>query len=75
MKKIPNKKIGKKRMWVCSPMERATVLIGRMLWTSQGLNQQPKNTHGATHGGGHICGRRWPCWTSVGGVVIGSEDA
>jgi hypothetical protein len=23
-----------------------------------------------THGSGHICGRGWPCWTSVGGEVL-----
>jgi hypothetical protein len=26
--------------------------------SSRGLGHQPKNTHGATHGAGHICGRR-----------------
>jgi hypothetical protein len=30
---------------------------------------QPKTTHGA----GHICGRRWPSWTSVGGEALRSE--
>jgi hypothetical protein len=31
------------------------------------------NTHGVTHGTGHICGRGWLCWTLVGGEVIGPE--
>jgi hypothetical protein len=35
-------------------------------WSSQGLDHQPKKTHRATHGTGHICGRRWLYWTSVG---------
>ena len=34
---------------------------------------QPKNTHGETHGAGRICGRGWPCWTSVGEEALGSE--
>jgi hypothetical protein len=33
---------------------------------SQGLNHQPKSTHGGTNGSKHICSRGWPCWTSVG---------
>jgi hypothetical protein len=31
----------------------------------------PKNTHG---GSGHICGRGWPCCTSVGGEALGPES-
>jgi hypothetical protein len=27
-----------------------------------------------THGAGHIYGRRWPCWTSVGEEAIGPES-
>jgi hypothetical protein len=42
---------------VYSPMKRATVSTGQMPWSSQGLNHQPKNTNGATHGAGHICSR------------------
>ena len=38
--------------------------------SSQGLDHQPKNTHGATHSAGHICGRGWPCWTSVGAEAL-----
>ena len=40
---------------------------------SWGVDQQPKNTHGATHDPGHICGRGWPCWTSVGEEALGPE--
>jgi hypothetical protein len=29
------------------------------------LDHQPKCTHGGTHGSNLICGRGWPCWTSV----------
>ena len=42
--------------------------------SSWGLDHQPKrSTHGETHGSGHICGRGWPCWTSVGGNAFGQE--
>jgi hypothetical protein len=49
------------------------VSISQIPWSSQGLDHQPKNTHGLTHGAGHICGRRWPCWTSVGEKALGPE--
>jgi hypothetical protein len=54
-------------------MEGATVSTGQIPRSSQELDHQPKNTHEATHGAGHICARRWPCWTSVGGEVLGPE--
>jgi hypothetical protein len=38
-----------------------------------GLDHQAKSTHGGTHGSSSICGRGWPCWTSVGGVALGPE--
>jgi hypothetical protein len=51
------------------------VLTGQIPWSSGVLDHQPKNTHGGTQGSGHICGRRRPCWTSVGGVGFGPEEA
>jgi hypothetical protein len=41
----------------------------------QGLNHQPKSTHGGTHGSSHICSRGWPCWRSMGGEDIGPTKA
>jgi hypothetical protein len=41
--------------------------------SSQWLDHQLKSTHEGTYGSGSICGRRWPCWTSVGGVALGPE--
>jgi hypothetical protein len=55
---------------VGSPMEGATILTGQNSRSSRGLDYQPKSTHGGTHGSGHICGRGWPCWTSVGGEAL-----
>ena len=57
----------------CSPLERATLSTGQTSRISQGLDHQPKNTHVLTHGAGHICGRRWPCWTSVEGETFRYE--
>jgi hypothetical protein len=54
-------------------MKEATVSTGQTLQSSQRLDHQPKNTHGVTHGAGDICGRGWPCWTSVGGEALGPE--
>jgi hypothetical protein len=54
-------------------MEVATVSIGQTPGSSQELDHQPKNTHGTTHGTGHICGRRWSCWTSVRGEAFSPE--
>jgi hypothetical protein len=50
-----------------------TVSIGQTLWCSQGLDHQPEGTHGGNHGSCFICGRGWPCWTSVEGVALGPE--
>jgi hypothetical protein len=41
--------------------------------SSQELNNQPKSTHGGTHGSSCICIRGWPCWTSMGGEALGPE--
>jgi hypothetical protein len=38
-------------------MEGTTVSTGQTPWSSLGLDHQPKNTHGATHGADHICGK------------------
>ena len=59
---------------VCSHMEGATVSIGQDPWSSQALDNQPKSTHGGTHGTVHVCGRGWPCWTSVRGEALGPEN-
>jgi hypothetical protein len=56
-----------------SPMEGATVSTSQTPQKSQGLDHQPKIIHGGTHASGRICGRGWPCWTSVGGEALGPE--
>jgi len=41
----------------------------------QGLNHQPKNTHGWTHGSSYICSRGWPFWASKKGEALGPVKA
>ena len=43
--------------------------------SSQGLNHQPKITHGGTHGSSCIFSRRWPCRLSMGGEAFGPVKA
>jgi hypothetical protein len=40
-------------------------------YSSQGLNHQPKSTHGGTHDSSRICSRGWPSWSSLGGDALG----
>jgi hypothetical protein len=51
------------------------VSINQTLQSSQGLNHQPKSTHGGTHGSSCICSKGWLCWTSVGGEALGPVKA
>ena len=43
--------------------------------SSQGLNHQPKSTHGGTNGSSCIYSRGWPCWLSMGGKALGPVKA
>jgi hypothetical protein len=44
--------------------------------SSQGLNHQPRSTHGGTHGSSHICSRGWwPCRASIGEETLGTVKA
>jgi hypothetical protein len=56
-----------------APWREQQCQLARPLWSHLRLNHQPKNTHEVTHATGHICGREWPCWTSVGGEALGPE--
>jgi hypothetical protein len=54
---------------------------GTTIWTnqypqsSQGLNHQPKKTHGGTHGSSFICSRGWLSKTSLVGEALGPVKA
>jgi hypothetical protein len=58
---------------VCNHTGRTTILINQIPQSSQGLNYQPKSTHGewGTHSSSHIFSRGWPCWVSVEGEILG----
>jgi hypothetical protein len=43
----------------------------RPLKSSHGLKNQPRSTHGGTHGSSYICSKGWPCWASMGREAIG----
>jgi hypothetical protein len=40
---------------------RTTIQTNQTRQRFQGLNHQPKSTHGGTHGSSYICSRGWPC--------------
>jgi hypothetical protein len=60
---------------VCNPIERTTISPNQIPQRSQGLNHQPKSTHGATHGSSCICCREWPYPASEGGEALVSVKA
>jgi hypothetical protein len=53
------------------PKEGRTTRTNQCPQSSQGLNHQPKNTHGGTYGSSSICSRRQPCQLSMGGEAVG----
>ena len=63
----------KELRWFAALFGGATVSTGQTPWSSRGLDHQTKSTHGVAHDSGHICGREWPGWTSVGGMALGPE--
>jgi hypothetical protein len=52
---------------VCKGTGRTTIWPNQYPQSSQGLNHQPKNTHGSSH----ICSRGWPYRASMGGEALG----
>ena len=59
---------------VCNPIGR-TISINQSLQNSHGLNHQPKNTHGGTHGSSYICSRGLPYLASMGGEHLGPVES
>jgi hypothetical protein len=60
---------------VCNPRGRTTISISQTHYSSQGLNHQPKNTHGGTHGSSCICSQGLPYLSSVRGEALGPVKA
>ena len=52
---------------VSNPIRRTTISNNQ---SSQGLNHQPKSTHGGTHGSSYICSRGLPYLASMGGEPL-----
>jgi hypothetical protein len=50
---------------ICNPIGRTTILTNWTPQSSQGLNHQPKSTHGGTHGSSYICSRGLPYLASM----------
>jgi hypothetical protein len=61
---------------VCNPIGRTAVSTNHTPQSSQGLNYQPKSTHGRGEPWlQHICSRGWPCQASTGGEALGCMKA
>jgi len=58
----------------CNPIRRR-ISINSTTQISQGLNHQPKSTHGQTHVSRYICSKGWAYLTSMGGETLGSVKA
>jgi hypothetical protein len=58
----------------CNPIGRATISTNWTLQSSQGLNHQPKSTHGGTHGSNYICNKGLPDMASRGGKALGPVE-
>jgi len=50
---------------VCDPIGRSAMSTNQTPQSSQGLNHQPKSTHGGTQGSISICSRGWPYQESM----------
>jgi hypothetical protein len=59
----------------CNPIERRTISINQTVQSSQGLNHQPKSSHGGTHASSYIYSRGWPYLASMGREALGSVKA
>jgi hypothetical protein len=59
---------------VCNPKGRTTISTN-LTPSFQGLNNQPKGTHGGSHGFSCRCRRGWPCQASMEGESLGPVKA
>jgi hypothetical protein len=55
---------------VCNAIGRATISTNQTTQSSQGLNYQPKSTHGGTHGASCMCSRGLLYLASMGGEAL-----
>jgi hypothetical protein len=59
---------------VCKPIGRTTISTNQNPQSSQGLNHQPKSTHGGTDSSSCICSRGLPYLESMGGKPLGPVE-
>jgi hypothetical protein len=59
---------------VCNPIGRTTISTNQNPQISQGLNHQPKSTHGGTHGSSCLYSRGLPYLVSAGREVLGPVE-
>jgi len=60
---------------VSNSIGRTTISTNLTTQSSQGLNHQPKSTHGMAHGSSSICSRELSYLASVGGEVLDPVEA
>jgi len=60
---------------VCNPIGKTIISTNQTTQSSQGLNHQPKSTHGGTHGSSCICSRGWHCLASTRGEALSPVEA
>ena len=71
--RVPNEEVRERTQGVegvCSSIGGTIIWTNQYPQSSQGLNHQPKSTHGGTHGSRCICSRGWPSWSSMGGEAL-----
>ena len=68
-------KVPKELNGSAAPWEEQQYELTSTPQSSQGLNHQPKSTHGGTRGSSCICSRGWPSRSSMGGEVLGPLKA
>jgi hypothetical protein len=69
--RVPNEKVRKSTQGVCNLIWGTTLWTNHSSQSSQGINHQPKNTHGGTHGSSYIHNKRWPSQSSMWGEILG----
>jgi hypothetical protein len=69
------KELKELKRFVTPYIGRTTISTNQIPQSSQGLNHQPRSTHGETHGSSCICSREWPRRSSMGGEILGPVKA
>ena len=68
-------KVPKELKGSVAPLGETTIWTNQYPQRSQGINHQPKSSHGGTHGSSCIRSRGWLSWSSVGREALGPVKA